>query len=82
MPYVDGAWKACCQRCGGVYLNTQLSMEWTGLRVCRGGGTRGCWEPRHPQEFVRGKADEQAPPWTSPEPPPVYITQQIDWDDL
>jgi hypothetical protein len=25
------------------------------------------WETRHPQDFVRGVADVQAPPWTRPE---------------
>ena len=82
MPFIDGAWKAVCMRCGGTYLNHQISLEWTGLRVCRGGGTRDCWEPRHPQEFVRGKADKQTPPWTSPEPADVFITTPVTRDDL
>jgi hypothetical protein len=25
------------------------------------------WEPRQPQDFVRGVADKQAPPWARPE---------------
>jgi hypothetical protein len=67
MGFTLGKWKAQCDRCGVSYLNTQLAQEWTGLRVCRGGGTNDCWEPRHPQDFVRGKADRQAPPWSRPE---------------
>ena len=27
----------------------------------------GDWEPRQPQDFVRGVADKQAPPWARPE---------------
>jgi len=32
-----------------------------------------CWEPRQPQDFVRGVADYQAPPWTRPEPQDQFI---------
>jgi len=31
------------------------------------------WEPRQPQDFVRGVADYQAPPWTRPEPQDQFI---------
>jgi hypothetical protein len=61
MTFKLGAWKAQCQRCGFDYLNHDLRKEWTGLRVCRD-----CFEIRHPQDFVRGVRDDQAPPWTSP----------------
>ena len=33
----------------------------------------GDWETRHPQDFVRGIADYQAPPWTRPEAPDEFI---------
>jgi hypothetical protein len=32
------------------------------------------WEIRHPQDFVRGVADIQAPPWTRPEPADVFVS--------
>jgi hypothetical protein len=48
-------------------------LEWTNFRVCSGPGTNGCWEPKHPQEKVRGKADHQAVPWTRPEPPDDFL---------
>ena len=32
-----------------------------------------CWEPRQPQDFVRGVADIQAPPWTRPEGTDVFV---------
>lgn len=67
MSYQPGKWKAICDRCGQEFLNPKLSREWTGLRVCRGEGTNECWEPRHPQESLRGKADRQATPWTRPD---------------
>ena len=48
-----------CDRCGGTYYNTQIKREWTGLEVCHGKGTRGCWEPRHPVDYLRTKPDDQ-----------------------
>ena len=67
MSYTAGAWKAQCDRCGVDYPNRKLAKEWNGLRVCKGPGTNDCWEPRHPQENLRGKADRQAPAWVRPE---------------
>jgi hypothetical protein len=64
--YVAGTWKACCDRCGFNFRNTELRLEWTGLRVCRD-----CFEQRNSQDFVQGVPDRQAPPWTRPAPPPV-----------
>jgi len=34
---------------------------------------RKCFDPRHPQEFVRAKADKQTPQHISPEPADVFI---------
>ena len=67
MTYEAGQWEAQCDRCGLNYKARQLRREWTGLRVCSGPGTSDCWEPRHPQDYLKGKPDRQAPPWTRPE---------------
>jgi hypothetical protein len=32
-----------------------------------------CWEPRHPQDFVRVKVDHQTPPWTRPEAADTFV---------
>lgn len=64
-----GSWKAICDRCGAQRHAEGLRKEWTGLRVCRE-----CWEPRHPQDRLKGKADRQAPPWTRPEPPEIDVS--------
>jgi hypothetical protein len=66
--YVKGQWKACCDRCGFIRLSSELRKEWTGLRVCHE-----CWEPRHPQDLVRGVPDDQTIPWARPEAEPVFI---------
>lgn len=79
--FQKGKWNVICDRCGSEYKSDQLRLEWTNLRVCCGPGTNGCWEPRHPQDMVKGKADRQAPPWVRPEPPEVEVGQ-VDPEDL
>lgn len=86
MTYVAGQWNAICDRCGFKYKSRQIHKEWTGLRVCKGVGTNDCWEPRHPQDSLRGKADHQAVPWACPDAvgPDVSIGSgnEVSEDDL
>lgn len=73
-----GVWNAICQRCGFEYKSDQIKKEWTGLRVCRD-----CWDPRHAQDFVRGKSDKQAVPWSSPEGEDQFLNiGDVTRDDL
>jgi len=67
-----GDWNAICDRCGFKYKASQLKAEWTGLRVCSQ-----CWERRHPQDYVRGVYDKQAPPWTRPETLEETLTLEL-----
>jgi hypothetical protein len=62
------AWNAICDRCGFQYKSDQLRKEWTGLMVCPKD-----WEPRHPQDFVKGVRDDQRVPWVRPEPEPIFL---------
>jgi hypothetical protein len=57
-----GDWNAVCFRCGKKAKASTLRREWEGFYVCES-----CWEPRHPQEFVRGVQDVQTVPWSQPE---------------
>ena len=83
MTYEHGQWNAMCDRCGFKFKARQLRREWTGLRVCSGKDTSNCWEPRHPQDRVKGRKERQSPPWTRPEPEDVFITPgPPDWDAL
>jgi hypothetical protein len=52
-----------CDRCGARYRKSQMREEWTGLWVC----TRGCFEQRHPQDFVEGVEDIQTVPVARPD---------------
>lgn len=81
--FVSGQHNAICDRCGFKYKSGQLRLEWNGLRTCCGASTNGCWEERHPQEFVKARADKQAPKWTRPEAPDVENPVGApDWDEL
>lgn len=60
-----GAWNAKCDRCGWKYKNYELRKTWDGFYVCHV-----CWEPRHPQDFVRGVEDDSSVPWTRPDDSP------------
>lgn len=56
-------YNAICDRCGEKRKSNELRKEWTGFIVC----IDGCWEARHPQDFLRAKKDDQSVPWTRPE---------------
>ena len=58
----NGGWKVICDVCGRLFKEHDLQRRWDGVMVCSGD-----WEPRQPQDFVRGVADKQAPPWARPE---------------
>ena len=70
---LQGSNNVICDRCGFKYKRKDLRKEWTGLWVCDGGHTNGCFESRHPQDFVRGRRDQQNPPWVRPEPTDDFI---------
>ena len=50
--YDRGDWKCICDACGIAYKASELQQRWDGLKVCSYD-----WEPRQPQDFVRGVAD-------------------------
>lgn len=50
--YRTGGTYGLCQECGFKFRMSELRKRWDGFMVCKED-----WEPRHPQEFVRGKAD-------------------------
>ena len=66
--YDRGDWKCICDSCGRIVKASQLMKRWDGYMV-----DERCWEPRQPQDFVRGVADYQAPPFTRPEQSDTFI---------
>ena len=66
--YVRGSWNCICEACGRLVKAGELRQRWDGFMV-----DERCWEPRQPQDFVRGVADYQAPPFTRPEQGDVFV---------
>lgn len=56
-----GSYKMVCDRSGQTFDASEMRKEWTGLWV-----HESYWEPRHPQEFVRGVADDRRVPVSRP----------------
>lgn len=56
-----GDWNSVCSLCGHKFKASELSKHWQGFYRCKT-----CWEPRHPQDFVRGVKDDQSVPWSQP----------------
>jgi hypothetical protein len=63
-----GDYNAECQRCHFKFKASELRREWTNLLVCDQ-----CYDPRHPQEFLRAARDDMTVPFVSPELPPVFV---------
>jgi hypothetical protein len=67
--FESGAHNLICDRTGFKIKSTEAKKEWNGLIV-----HRDYWEPRHPQDFVRGKIDKQTVKNGRPRPEPWYVT--------
>lgn len=76
--YKHGDNNVICDVCGFKVKASQTRRRWDGLVVCRED-----WEPRHPQDFVRGRRDRQVPAVIRPEPADKFLTDnEVTVDDL
>ena len=66
----NGDYNAICDRCGSKFKFSDLKLEWDGLYVCT---ANGCWEPRQPQDYVKGVRDDMAVPVSRPDQPNVFL---------
>ncbi len=66
--YKSGSWNFICEVCGQQHKAEQMRKRWDGVITCPRD-----WEPRHPQDFVRGVKDNQSVPISRPEPPDQFI---------
>ena len=66
--YKPGQYYRICDRTGFKVRSTKTKKEWNGYIV-----RSKSWEPRHPQDLVRGVADEQFVPEARPRPHTVYV---------
>lgn len=75
--YFAGENNAICDVCGFVYRSSKLRKRWDNLFVCGDD-----WEPRQPQDMVRGRADDMRAKITRPDTDPVYLSTPITRDGL
>ena len=76
--YVAGDHWVICDVCGFKYRSSRTRVRWDNLRVCTAD-----WEPRHPQEYVRGRSDKIAVANPRPRPVDVFVDPgDVTADDL
>lgn len=63
-----GDYNGICQQCGKKFKASNLKRQWDGVIACPK-----CWDYRHPQEFVRAKADKQYVDMPAPETSDTFI---------
>ncbi len=76
--YKHGDNNVICDVCGAKVKASQTLRRWDQLIVCRDD-----WEPRHPQDFVRGRRDRQVAPVSRPESPDYFLSaNEVTANDL
>lgn len=63
-----GDWNAICFRCGRKFKASTMLKNWQGFWTCERD-----FEPRQPQDYVKGVPDVQSPPWTQPPPGDIFV---------
>ena len=72
MSYKPGDWWVVCDQCGRKAYASKMTKRWDNL-IVHADPAEGCFETRHPQEFVRGQKDQPKLPFTRPEPEEVEV---------
>jgi hypothetical protein len=72
MSYIPGDWWVICDQCGRRTRSSKVTKRWDGLLVHKD-PNQGCYETRHPQDFVRPVKDNYPLPFTRTEPPDVEV---------
>lgn len=60
--YKPGDYNVECDLCGRKRKASECRLTWQNFFVC----ADTCWEPRHPQDFVKGRIDDQTVPIARP----------------
>jgi len=74
--FKSGEYNFTCDSCGQKLKSSKGKKRWDGFMVCQA-----CWEPRHPQDFLRARKDNIAIPWARSKQDPVF-SDSIGWQDL
>lgn len=70
--FQPGNYWVMCDRCGFDFRVRETRKTCDNLLVCKK-----CWEPRHPQEYVKGKFDKVAVPIARPETTETLYTTTL-----
>lgn len=73
-----GDHNSICDYCGFKFKGSELRGTWDGYEACRT-----CWQPRQPQDYVRGVLDDQSVEKSRPEGTDVFTAEAQDltpWD--
>lgn len=74
LPFKLGDWLVLCDRCKFKRHASQTLETWDGFRVCKPTVKQGCWEPRHPQDFIKPVKEDQVVPFSRPRPTNQFTT--------
>ncbi len=73
--FKTGSWNVLCDCCQWKYKAEELRKQWDGLMTCVF-----CYEKRNPQDFVRGRPDGHALPFTRPEGTDQFVDTSVQID--
>lgn len=72
-----GIYSVICDECGFKFKNTDLTRRYDGAMVCKS-----CWEPRHPQEFIRLRTDTRVLPYIRSDVAGASVAPTVNCDTL
>ena len=77
--YHPGDYLVICDMCGFEKLRSQCVFNWKKQLVCKDT----CYEPRHPQEFVKVRPEKTSVPDARPEAADSFLSMgEVTIDDL
>jgi hypothetical protein len=63
-----GDYNAICDVCGRKFKFSRLRQKWDNTWACEQD-----WEPRQPQDYLKGIKDNMSVPLSRPDPPASYV---------
>jgi hypothetical protein len=66
-----GDYNAICDVCGRKFKFSRLRQKWDNTWACEQD-----WEPRQPQDYLKGIKDNMSVPLSRPDPPNLFIQDE------
>ena len=67
-----GDYNAICDVCGRKFKFSRLRQKWDNTWACEQD-----WEPRQPQDYLRGIPDNMSVPLSRPDPPTLFLQDEV-----